>query len=192
MQVMSAASKPAHLSLKLLPLLLFIDDIQVHLATWEQFLQKGLERKYCAKIMKLLCPRDFRSLLGEGPDFSTTPWSELKAAEFCSQGISGLHVHFLILFSKHISDNKKKQDGNEAKKTGQPQEAGSSQAPQHPGPGLNGHYPSQSRGGNLPPPTIAVTRPPGPRVYGVPGYTPGNPRFPGAQPGMSRGPPNYR
>ncbi|XP_075595769.1 transmembrane channel-like protein 1 [Balearica regulorum gibbericeps] len=89
-------------------------------------------------------------------------------------------------------DSKKGQDGNEAKKSGQPQDASSSQALQHPGPAPNGHYPPQSRGGNLPPPSIAVTRPPGPRGYGVPGYPPGNPGFPGAQPGMPRGPPNYR
>ncbi|XP_059690132.1 transmembrane channel-like protein 1 [Gavia stellata] len=89
-------------------------------------------------------------------------------------------------------DNKKGQGGNEAKKTGQPQEASSSQALQHPGPAPNSHYPPQSREGDLPPPSIAVTRPPGPRLFGVPGYPPGNPRFPGAQPGMPRGPPNYR
>ncbi|XP_069737264.1 transmembrane channel-like protein 1 [Phaenicophaeus curvirostris] len=89
-------------------------------------------------------------------------------------------------------DNKKGQDGNEVKKTGQPQETSSSQALQHPGPALNGHYPPQSRGGSLPPPSIAVTRPPGPRGYGMPGYLPGNPRFPGVQPGIPRGPPNYR
>ncbi|XP_062497075.1 transmembrane channel-like protein 1 isoform X1 [Pezoporus occidentalis] len=89
-------------------------------------------------------------------------------------------------------DNKKGQGGNEVKKTGQPQEASSSQAPQHPGPDPNGHYLPQSRGGNLPPPSLAVTRPPAPRGYGMPGYPPGNARFPGVQPGMPRGPPNYR
>ncbi|XP_061204275.1 transmembrane channel-like protein 1 [Neopsephotus bourkii] len=89
-------------------------------------------------------------------------------------------------------DNKKGQVGNEAKKTGQPQEASSSQAPQHQGPDLNGHYLPQSRGGNLPPPSLAVTRPPAPRGYGMPGCPPGNARFPGVQPGMPRGPPNYR
>ncbi|XP_026722072.1 transmembrane channel-like protein 1 isoform X4 [Athene cunicularia] len=89
-------------------------------------------------------------------------------------------------------DNKKGQGDNEAKKTDQPQEASSSQAFQHPGPAPNGHYALQTRGGNLPPPSIAVTRPPGPRGYGMLGYPPGNPRFPGAQPGMPRGPPNYR
>ncbi|XP_027562523.1 transmembrane channel-like protein 1, partial [Neopelma chrysocephalum] len=60
-------------------------------------------------------------------------------------------------------DNKKGQDGNESKKTGQPQEASSSQALQHPGPAPGSHYPPQSQLGNLPPPSIAVTRPPGPR-----------------------------
>ncbi|KAM9508768.1 transmembrane channel-like protein 1 isoform 2-T3 [Guaruba guarouba] len=89
-------------------------------------------------------------------------------------------------------DNKKGQGGSEAKKTGQPQEASSSQAPQHPGPDPNGHCLPQSRGGNLPPPSLAVTRPPAPRGYGMPGYPPGNARFPGVQPGMPRGPPNYR
>ncbi|XP_032866135.1 transmembrane channel-like protein 1 [Tyto alba] len=89
-------------------------------------------------------------------------------------------------------DNKKGQGDNDAKKTDQPQEASSAQTPQHPGPALNGHYPPHGRGGNLPPPSIAVTRPPGPRGYGMPGYPPGNPRFPGPQPGMPRGPPNYR
>ncbi|XP_061326806.1 transmembrane channel-like protein 1 isoform X5 [Pezoporus flaviventris] len=88
-------------------------------------------------------------------------------------------------------DNKKGQGGNEVK-TGQPQEASSSQASQHPGPDPNGHYLPQSRGGNLPPPSLAVTRPPAPRGYGMPGYPPGNARFPGVQPGMPRGPPNYR
>ncbi|XP_057281805.1 transmembrane channel-like protein 1 isoform X5 [Pezoporus wallicus] len=88
-------------------------------------------------------------------------------------------------------DNKKGQGGNEVK-TGQPQEASSSQAPQHPGPDPNGHYLPQSRGGHLPPPSLAVTRPPAPRGYGMPGYPPGNARFPGVQPGMPRGPPNYR
>ncbi|KAF4803587.1 Transmembrane channel-like protein 2 [Turdus rufiventris] len=89
-------------------------------------------------------------------------------------------------------DNKKGQDGNGSKKTGQPDEANSSQTPQHPGPVLNGHCPPQNRGGNLPPPSIAVTRPPGPRRPGVPGYPPGNPCVPGMQPGMPRGPPMYR
>ncbi|KAM6227863.1 transmembrane channel-like protein 1 [Spheniscus humboldti] len=89
-------------------------------------------------------------------------------------------------------DNKKGRGGNEAMKTGQPQEASSSQALQHPGPIPNGHYAPQSRGGSLPPPSIAVTRPPGPRGYGVPGYPPGNPCVPGAQPGMPRVPPSYR
>ncbi|XP_064032411.1 transmembrane channel-like protein 1 [Pogoniulus pusillus] len=89
-------------------------------------------------------------------------------------------------------DNKKEQSGNEVKKTDQPQDARDSQALQHPGPALNGHYPPQSRGGNLPPPSIAVTRPPGSRSYGVPGYPPGNPRFPGPQPGMPRNSLNYR
>ncbi|XP_068031998.1 transmembrane channel-like protein 1 [Anomalospiza imberbis] len=89
-------------------------------------------------------------------------------------------------------DSKKGQDGNGSKMTGQPQEASSSQTLQHPGPVLNGHYPPQSRGGNLPPPSIAVTRPPGPRRPGVPGYPPGNPCLPGMQPGMPRGPPMYR
>ncbi|KAM8983413.1 transmembrane channel-like protein 1 isoform 2-T3 [Ara ararauna] len=89
-------------------------------------------------------------------------------------------------------DNKKGQGGSEAKKTGQPQEASSSQAPQHPGPDPNGHCLPQSRGGNLPPPSLAVTRPPAPRGYGMPGYPPGNARFPGVQPGTPRGPPNYR
>ncbi|XP_064260099.1 transmembrane channel-like protein 1 isoform X2 [Passer domesticus] len=89
-------------------------------------------------------------------------------------------------------DSKKGQDGNGSKKTGQPQEASSSQTLQHPGPVLNGHYPPQSRGGNLPPPSIAVTRPPGPRRPGVPGYPPGNACFPGMQPGVPRGPPMYR
>ncbi|XP_055647663.1 transmembrane channel-like protein 1 [Falco peregrinus] len=89
-------------------------------------------------------------------------------------------------------DNKKEQGGNEAKKTGQPQEDSSSQALQHPGLAPNGLYPLHSRGGNLPPPSIAVMRPPGPRGYGMLGYPPGSPRFPGAQPGMPRGPPNYR
>ncbi|XP_041314380.1 transmembrane channel-like protein 1 [Pyrgilauda ruficollis] len=89
-------------------------------------------------------------------------------------------------------DSKKGQDGNGSKKTGQPQEASSSQTLQHPGPILNGHYPPQSRGGNLPPPSIAVTRPPGPRRPGVPGYPPGNECLPGMQPGMPRGPPMYR
>ncbi|OWK61593.1 Transmembrane channel-like protein 2 [Lonchura striata] len=89
-------------------------------------------------------------------------------------------------------DSKKGQDGNGSKTTGQTQEASSSQTLQHPGPVLNGHYPPQSRGGNLPPPSIAVTRPPGPRKPGVPGYLPGNPYRPGIQPGMPRGPPMYR
>ncbi|XP_062369420.1 transmembrane channel-like protein 1 [Cinclus cinclus] len=89
-------------------------------------------------------------------------------------------------------DSKKGQDGDGSKKTGQPQEANSSQTVQHPGPVLNGHCPPQSRGGNLPPPSIAVTRPPGPRRPGVPGYPPGNPYLPGMQPGMPRGPPMYR
>ncbi|XP_068279677.1 transmembrane channel-like protein 1 [Nyctibius grandis] len=89
-------------------------------------------------------------------------------------------------------ENKKGQDGNEAKNTGQLQEASSSQALQHPGPALNGLYPPQSRGGNLPPPSIAVTRPPVPRGYGVQGYPPGNRGFRGVQPGIPRGAPNYR
>ncbi|XP_041869061.1 transmembrane channel-like protein 1 [Corvus kubaryi] len=89
-------------------------------------------------------------------------------------------------------DSKKGQDGNESKKTAQPQEVSSSQILQHPGPALNGHYPPQGRGGNLPPPSIAVTRPPGPRRPGVPGYPPGNPCLPGMQPGIPRGPPLYR
>ncbi|XP_064356203.1 transmembrane channel-like protein 1 [Dromaius novaehollandiae] len=90
-------------------------------------------------------------------------------------------------------DNKKGQGDNESKKkTSQQQEASSSPSLQHPGPAPNGHFSPQSRGGNLPPPHVAVTRPPGPRGYGAPGYPPGNPRFPGAQPGVPRGPPNYR
>ncbi|XP_030325885.1 transmembrane channel-like protein 1 isoform X2 [Strigops habroptila] len=89
-------------------------------------------------------------------------------------------------------DKKKGQGGNEVKRTGQPQEASSSQALQHAGLDLNGHYLPQSRGGNLPPPSIAVTRPPAPRGYGMLGYPPGNTCFPGMQPGMPRGPPSYR
>ncbi|XP_064294742.1 transmembrane channel-like protein 1 [Phalacrocorax carbo] len=89
-------------------------------------------------------------------------------------------------------DNKKGQGGNEAKKTGQPQEASSSQALQHLDPAPNGHHAPQSRGGNLSPPSIAVTRPPGPRGYGVLGYPPGNLRFPRAQPETPRAPPSYR
>ncbi|KAM4638737.1 transmembrane channel-like protein 1 [Amazona ochrocephala] len=94
--------------------------------------------------------------------------------------------------STSTQDSKKGQGGNEAKKTGQSQEASSSQVSQHPGPDPNGHYLPQSRGGNLPPPSLAVTRPPAPRGYGMPGYAPGNAGFPGMQPGMPRGPPNYR
>ncbi|XP_027518690.1 transmembrane channel-like protein 1 [Corapipo altera] len=89
-------------------------------------------------------------------------------------------------------DNKKGQDGNESKKTGQPQDASFSQVLQHPNLGPSSHYPPQSQAGNLPPPSIAVTRPPGPRRYGMPGYPPGNPCFPGPQPGMPRGPHNCR
>ncbi|XP_054253912.1 transmembrane channel-like protein 1 [Indicator indicator] len=89
-------------------------------------------------------------------------------------------------------ENKKGQGGNEVKKTDQPQDASCSQALQHSGPALNGHYPPQMRGGNFPPPSIAVTRPPGPRSYGAPGHPPGNPRLPGPQPGMPRNPANYR
>lgn len=100
--------------------------------------------------------------------------------------------HFKIVFSEHISDNKKGQNGSEGMKTGQPRETSSSQALQNPGAALNGHYSLQSRGGNLPPPSIAVSRPPEPRGYGMPGFPPGNPRFPGAQSGMPRCPPNYR
>ncbi|XP_065717442.1 transmembrane channel-like protein 1 [Patagioenas fasciata] len=94
--------------------------------------------------------------------------------------------------STQNQDNKKGQNGSEGMKTGQPREANSSQALQNPGPALNGHYSLQSRGGNLPPPSIAVTRPPEPRGYGIPGCPPGNPRFPGAQSGMPRGPPSHR
>ncbi|KAK2513870.1 hypothetical protein Q9233_015263 [Columba guinea] len=94
--------------------------------------------------------------------------------------------------STQNQDNKKGQNGSEGMKTGQPRETSSSQALQNPGAALNGHYSLQSRGGNLPPPSIAVSRPPEPRGYGMPGCPPGNPRFPGAQSGMPRGPPNYR
>lgn len=168
------------------------------LATWEKpllsytgTLKKGLERKYWCKDHEGPLPQTSAASRG-GTRLSSTLWSGQVAAGFSSQGISGLHVHFLILFSKHISDNKKGQGGNEVKKTGQPQEASSSQALQHPGPAPNGHYPPQSRGGNLPPPSIAVTRPPGPRGYGMMGYPPRNPRFPGPQPGLPRGSANYR
>ncbi|XP_035165798.1 transmembrane channel-like protein 1 [Oxyura jamaicensis] len=89
-------------------------------------------------------------------------------------------------------DNKQGQSGNDAKKMDQPQEAGSSQTLQNPGSAPNGHHPMQNRGGNLLPPPIAVTRPPGPRGFATPGYPPGHPHFPGAQPGMPRGPPIYR
>lgn len=115
-----------------------------------------------------------------------------SAAGFPCQGALDLHDHLLILSSKHISDNKKGQDGNGSNNKGQPQEDNSPQTLQHPGPVLNGHYPPQGRGGNLPPPSIAVTRPPGPRRPGMPGYPPGNPCLPGMQPGMPRGPPMYR
>lgn len=161
----------------------------MYLATWEKpplssigALQKGLEGKYSVKVVKV----------GEAPDFPSHSGVDRQLQDFPLRKFPVCIFIFLILSSKHISDNKKGQDGNEAKKTGQPQEASSSQALQHPGPGPNGHYPPQGRGGNLLPPSIAVTRPPGPRGYGVPGYPPGNPRFPGPQPGMPRGPPNYR
>ncbi|KAH1169102.1 hypothetical protein KIL84_013692 [Mauremys mutica] len=66
-------------------------------------------------------------------------------------------------------------DKESKKKTSHQQEGSPSQ--QH-SPGPNAHYASHGRGGSLaPPPHIAVTRPPVPRGYGMPGYPPRNPRF---------------
>lgn len=132
---------------------------------------------------------DFRLLAGEADDF--LPHSGVDCM-ICLFGNLCFECSCFNPVLKHIADNKKGQGDNEAKKTGQSQEASSSQAPQHPGPGPNGHYLPQSRGGSLPPPSLAVTKPPTPRGYGMPGYSPGNARFPGMQPGTPRGPPNYR
>ncbi|KAJ7335542.1 hypothetical protein JRQ81_013483, partial [Phrynocephalus forsythii] len=59
----------------------------------------------------------------------------------------------------------------------------------------NGSHPPRSRGGGgggggpAPPPRIAVSRPPGPRGYGVNGHPPGNPRIGGLTPRIPGGPP---
>uniref|UniRef100_A0A452I3C1 Transmembrane channel-like protein n=1 Tax=Gopherus agassizii TaxID=38772 RepID=A0A452I3C1_9SAUR len=99
-----------------------------------------------------------------------------------------------IWFSKYILGTQKGRGDKESKKKTSHQQEGSP-SQQH-GPGPNAHYASHGRGGSLaPPPHIAVTRPPVPRGYGMPGYSHRNPRFegfPGGHPRMPRGTPNYR
>ncbi|XP_064410945.1 transmembrane channel-like protein 1 [Latimeria chalumnae] len=91
----------------------------------------------------------------------------------------------------HPTADNKNMGGSEAeKKTANQLGTSPSQTPMA-NSGVNGVPPPINRGARLAaPPRLAVTRPPGPRGYPMPGHLPGQPRFPG--PRMPRGPAPYR